>query len=706
MLRKRVYLIVIVMIILMGTGCFKSKYLNQINLELPDEMEYLSNFSCGERKEVYVVGTDSQKELKIWSKEDGQEWKEVINLYELIHYDKEKEFCQVFWGKQGEIFCERVSLNSTSPIAEIYFYEIIDTNITRTWSLELECFEDGDINVIDEVYQISDDILVERELGGKCYIHNINSNKIEHVYIEENDCLAIGVVSGEIVEIDNSGVYTFDYKSKIKRKDDEVFKQIKSELCKGKNGNLYAVDDDKFYIRIDNEIYKIEEKKCQKIFEGENSYISKENIFVNKMLIDDDEIYVYVSDISDGEESIKIFSYSNKKDNKEVLKVYSLTETRILDKAVEKYMEKNPNVTVEVEIGLQKDDTNSVKKIAETLYNDMLRGDGPDVIILDGFPEEFYYYDDVLKNLNDNNKFTTRSDLFTNLVNTYQKDDKIYAVPTRFVLLCAEGNNTVLEKLSDNKFLIDSQNNRIISSEATFGAEVVMNDLADILYDVCSTNFLKSKEIDAKELELYFETMYDIYNRSSCTTIGTVKQDEKGYFTANYFGFNDSQANITMDYITWPGYDLPLFERSLETKKYGYSLFYSNQGIYIPNISIGINKESDNMQLAEGFFEFLLSNEMQARDTSDGMPINKYAFEESLILSEELQEEWNTVGLSENEKNEVKQIVELLNTPVDCNIDIKDIVQSRLYEYLEEKTTLDEAVHLTIKDITEYNSGE
>ena len=32
---------------------------------------------------------------------------------------------------------------------------------------------------------------------------------------------------------------------------------------------------------------------------------------------DDDEIYVYVSDISDGEESIKIFSYSNKKDNKE-----------------------------------------------------------------------------------------------------------------------------------------------------------------------------------------------------------------------------------------------------------------------------------------------------------------------------------------------------------------------------------------------------
>lgn len=202
MLRKRVYLIVIVMIILMGTGCSKSKYLNQINLGLPDEMEYLSNFFCGEKKEIYVVGTDSQKELKIWSKEDGQEWKEVINLYELIHYDKEKEFCQVFWGKQGEIFCERVSLNSTSQIAEIYFYEIIDTNITRTWSLELECFEDGDINVIDEVYQISDDILVERELGGKCYsIEEIGIKELRNIiaFVPQETYLFQGTINENLL---------------------------------------------------------------------------------------------------------------------------------------------------------------------------------------------------------------------------------------------------------------------------------------------------------------------------------------------------------------------------------------------------------------------------------------------------------------------------------------------------------------------------
>lgn len=62
---------------------------------------------------------------------------------------------------------------------------------------------------------MTDNIFVERELGGRCYVHNINKERVEYLYNDEK-CLEIGVVDGKIIEIDSNGIYYFDLKTKKK----------------------------------------------------------------------------------------------------------------------------------------------------------------------------------------------------------------------------------------------------------------------------------------------------------------------------------------------------------------------------------------------------------------------------------------------------------------------------------------------------------
>lgn len=88
-------------------GCEKKYEIINNSLLMPKDLQYINNYYQKNMDEIYVSGIDENLETKIWeSKDGGNNWKESINIYTLIKYDKNSEFCKVFWQSNGEIYCE------------------------------------------------------------------------------------------------------------------------------------------------------------------------------------------------------------------------------------------------------------------------------------------------------------------------------------------------------------------------------------------------------------------------------------------------------------------------------------------------------------------------------------------------------------------------------------------------------------------------
>ena len=69
----------------------------------------------------------------------------------------------------------------------------------------------------------------------------------------------------------------------------------------------------------------------------------------------------------------------------------------------------------------------------KTLSTDILAGNGPDVLILDGMPVDSYVEKGILTDISDVVDEVKASDgLVDSIVKDSTKDGKIYAIPTRF----------------------------------------------------------------------------------------------------------------------------------------------------------------------------------------------------------------------------------------------------------------------------------
>ena len=86
-----------------------------------------------------------------------------------------------------------------------------------------------------------------------------------------------------------------------------------------------------------------------------------------------------------------------------------------------------------LEIGMSGEDSVTVSDALRTLNTDIMAGKGPDILILDGMPVENYIQKGLLEDITDTVESADQEDgLFENIMKTYERDDKIYAVPLGF----------------------------------------------------------------------------------------------------------------------------------------------------------------------------------------------------------------------------------------------------------------------------------
>lgn len=133
------------------------------------------------------------------------------------------------------------------------------------------------------------------------------------------------------------------------------------------------------------------------------------------------------------------------------LTVWAMESTPMLQIAAQRYQSLHPDVELNIVTGRDTaEDSVSEQDILRQLNTELLSGEGPDCLILDGLPVQSYIQQSMLQNLDG---LVTESEFYSNILNGYAGEDGLYTVPAffeapAFATVQTEGAPASLEELA------------------------------------------------------------------------------------------------------------------------------------------------------------------------------------------------------------------------------------------------------------------
>lgn len=144
----------------------------------------------------------------------------------------------------------------------------------------------------------------------------------------------------------------------------------------------------------------------------------------------------------------------------ETVKLYSLTGIDTLRQAVSIYQTEHPEVYVEYEIGMEDNSSVTREDALKKLNTEIMAGNGPDVLILDGLPVDSYIEKGLLKDISPLiDGLSEEGKLFDNIVEAFRKDGKMYTVPCEIqlpTLLCKGKYMSDIQNLEDIADMVEA----------------------------------------------------------------------------------------------------------------------------------------------------------------------------------------------------------------------------------------------------------
>lgn len=315
-------------------------------------------------------------------------------------------------------------------------------------------------------------------------------------------------------------------------------------------------------------------------------------------------------------------------------------EHRALTKALNLYQEKHKDVRIHIQYyatgtGEQK----------EAMNVQILAGGGPDIILLDSIDIEKYIEKGVLVDIGDlAENYNRKQETYRNIINTYQVDGKVYAIPLRFMVPMICGKKEIVSKVSSLEDLVEYKKTH--PNEVLFNKSLY--DMARQLY-LSSTPMLINEEgeITRQTIEKYFNDLSSICEKKEDFSERNISGDD------NYEN-TDIQAQNKMkeafDYIdgksgvflvcprnVWDIGMLDAFLDASEEKGDISALRVNGQIIYNVKSVLGINANSKHQDIAREIIESALESEIQNEISMDGFPIGKEDMKEQEYILEYLK---------------------------------------------------------------------
>lgn len=337
-----------------------------------------------------------------------------------------------------------------------------------------------------------------------------------------------------------------------------------------------------------------------------------------------------------------VYDESAKATPDSILTIYGLRESRAVRQAIAKFQQEHADVGIEYKTGNAGEGTGTKADSIRALNTELLGGSGADIIMLDGLPADSYIEKGVLADLDDVLKEVKKeSAILDNIIDPYKKDGHIYQLPTRYGIPLFTGSIEKADVLKSADSLIsymDSHEWEDLMEPAD------KNELMGLLLNIYYKEIVDDdQKINTELLANLMETagkMEESEEKTGIFAYGSAEEEEVSAWDVGRMGNPEDEIISSQEIKGVQGMMMPFhYLRKTQEKPSDVN------GIFTPHDIAGINKSSENVELAEEFVKMLLSDEIQSVDVEGGFPVNEQAVD-ALVQSVEENPDENGAAVS------------------------------------------------------------
>lgn len=688
------------------------------------------------------------------SMDNGASWGEGTSLAGLFGIDTEKYYvCYPQFSKNGEIFICAPSIseeevNSAEDISMKYYYadasgKVKDLKLEETLN-GIFGFQSSFTDKGTLLLSILSNGAIEVNPEDGSIINEYEKGVMLSYFCVAQDCL---------MTVSPDGIHYYSLETGDPMEDQQALtQQISSNEANlqlmgvgqvpvlavpgDQEGSLFFMDSQGVYR------YVLGGSVVEQVINGALTSISSPNI--SFAAFDQDQegrFYLAIRDFSQGTANTgKLLRYTFSEDTPTVpdteLTVYSLKENRLLKQAAADFQKMYPDIYLNIETGMTGEDAITDTDAIKALNTEIMAEKGPDILILDGLPEDTYIENGMLEDLSGLLKNIQETDgLLSNIVEAYTEEDgSIYRMPLRFGIPMIQGKAEYIDSVTNLTTLADmAEMHQSEYSSMKFPTYLAMFPklLIEGLADTSSPAWIKEDgTLDEAAVSEYLEQVNRIYQ--SCQEFAKQYQDEamisEYEYDRNSFGIGSSAISLLSETALagigglLASDDLALVDSAQAKEPQLTSKLFNGQAenVFIPSSVIGISAKASEKEAAQKFVEFLFSSDSQSILGSFGLPVNQTVYES--------EEYWNvgdkngavsTLSSSDGDGNyieleirrpsketiqEIQELGKTLTVPANTNEIILQAVADAGVRYLNGEIQLEEAVRAAVSEVNLYLS--
>lgn len=410
------------------------------------------------------------------------------------------------------------------------------------------------------------------------------------------------------------------------------------------------------------------------------------------------------------------------------LRIYSLYEDEDLRKMISNYQKANLDVAIELEVGMTGADGITEGDAIRTLNTEILAGDGPDILRLDGFSLDTFLEKDLLTDLS--GMLGQAGPLIEQVTNCYGSEGKVCAVPTTFALPVFYGPGHILSQIQGldtlEAALAQARAENPDAEAVLWNARASMQ--ADRFYDgFCAAWTRADGTLDEEKLTEYYAVMkavYDLdedYRLADAERVAKMSAGEDTYVPGSFTGNRGARVIANGTECVEPGNLEGMVEwaKTLAGDEHleGYETVPQAPGVFVPRRIMGILTTSAYPEAAADFLGFMLSDDVQAGGLTNGFPVNRRVFDRE--IAEDRTVVWragvsdasgeNFINLEaqypdQRRRNELKGWVDGLTTPAQTNQIIRGMIIKQAEPCMKGEITPQEAAKEALSALNLYLS--
>lgn len=451
------------------------------------------------------------------------------------------------------------------------------------------------------------------------------------------------------IEYDNTRVTAYDLKTQEEKGEQESLGNFLQNELSDIGVTISGADGKSLYFVNQSGIYRFmtEGTAAEKIFTGSMGQMnSPASSIIKTAVLTDGTVVIHY--YIDGQERMFRYVYDANASVKpeHTLTVYSLYETPYVRQLITSFQTGHPDVMLEYETGMTGDDAVTRTDALKTLNTNIMAGEGPDILMLDGLPISSYTEKGLLMDIQDILKETDKEEgLFTNITDAYKTDKAVCAVPTSFTVPLLIGKQSILSNTKNlDDLALAAEQERADRPEAShvLGTMTDTTLLLALLPSSSPSWITENGTMDKEKLTEFFENakrIADAQNAPDIYESQLISETE----TLNLAPFMTSAELNTLD-MGYTGSHMTLgnlmkmqgLVNILSIAKYLGDGSYQNapgqsENVFIPIAPVGISSKTGSGEIAKDFIRYLLK-EGQRSSAVSSWPVNKTACSEKLEL--------------------------------------------------------------------------